>query len=456
MEVVFLSMLLVFVTNAADAGRFQECPEDWTPVNAKCYKFVNERVHRHRASRRCRGGYSASLAVIENEEENEVVQDLIQSHRYAWIALQRGRGDYKWNWEVEIPFVYSNWKDSTDVNSEGCAVILINGYWSSASCRIYSPYVCSKKADCEPGWTGDKCDHKCHCFKGHVCNATHTCPDGCEKGWAGERCARQQEKPTVSFYCMKQRGGYALMASFDQKGIFFSNIGAVNADGEISPTCNYDKSYMMRHGEAPLNVQIQNVSGVLESDCPAQTVGNGILKWTFRLQKEDGVLSFEDEELHLQCDLSEADAVYDDTERIEMGEIKERSLTAATQTRVRVRTNLANPETMEAVTNPSLGDPVSLVATLQEGDDLVNPVFYLWSCQAASPDGKVTVQLTDDSGCSLRKGIGFGTMDKASGVIQSKIFPMFQLPGYTELVFSCVLVPSPFPKYKTQYCPLRE
>ncbi|XP_046548223.1 uncharacterized protein LOC124258205 isoform X2 [Haliotis rubra] len=258
------------------------------------------------------------------------------------------------------------------------------------------------------------------------------------------------DKPEVSFYCMKDREGYSLNLTMDKKGIRFSNFGAVNAEGEISPRCDKRKfSYLGLH------VQIRNVSGVWESDCPVETVGTGILKWTFRLQKNSGVVSFEDEDLHVHCDLSEADAAYDHTGRVGVEEIRERTVTAATQTRVGPRTYLADPDTLEPVTNVSLGVPVKLVVKLPEGDGIVNPFFNPRNCQAASPDGNVTVQLTDDSGCSVRIGIGFGTMKSISRVIQSRTFPMFYLPGYTEVVFSCTLVPSSSFTAAPAYCPYR-
>ncbi|XP_046548224.1 uncharacterized protein LOC124258205 isoform X3 [Haliotis rubra] len=258
------------------------------------------------------------------------------------------------------------------------------------------------------------------------------------------------DKPEVSFYCMKEREGYSLNLTLDQKSIPFTNFGAVNTEGEISPRCDKRK-----FNSRALYVQIRNVSGVWESDCPVETVGTGILKWTFRHQKKSGVVSFEDDEVQLVCDLSQADATYDDTGGLGMEEIRERTVTAATQTRVSPRTYLADPDTLEPVTNVSLGVPVRLVVKLPEGDGIVNPFFNPRNCQAASPDGNVTVQLTDDSGCSVRIGIGFGTMKSISRVIQSRTFPMFYLPGYTEVVFSCTLVPSSSFTAAPAYCPYR-
>ncbi|XP_046355494.2 uncharacterized protein LOC124134610 isoform X2 [Haliotis rufescens] len=455
MEVVAFFTLLAFLPNAADAGRYQECPGDWTQVNVKCYKFGEGSLNRDAASDRCRYRYGATLAVIENKKENKVVQGLIDGNRNAWIGVRLRHGQYKWNDGNKFQFRYANWLDSSRSRSLKCARMLATGYWYPAHCFYKSPYVCSKKADCEPGWTGDECDRKCHCYLGYACNVTETCPYGCETGWVGDMCDKRLHKPTVSFYCVKQRGGYSLMVSLDRNVTSFSNIGAVNAEGEISPECGYRRFQWESRGVLRLKASIQNVSGLLESDCPAETVGKGILKWTFRLQKKKDVVSFEDKEFQVKCDLSEADAVYDDTERVKIEEFRERSLTAATQTRVSVRTYLANPDTLDPVTNLHLGVPVRLVATLPEGDDLVNPFFYPWSCQAASPDGKVTVQLTDDSGCSLSEDIGFGVMRMASSVIQSEVFPMFRLPGYTEVVFSCALVPTTSFRYEVQYCPRR-
>ncbi|XP_046552270.1 uncharacterized protein LOC124261950 [Haliotis rubra] len=442
MQLLTLITLFAYITNAVHCGRYQECPEDWTRANEKCYKFLNEHVDRNDASGRCKRRFSASLAVIDNEEENTVVKDLARHHRYAWIGLHRRNRKFQWNENSKLQVKYVNWQGAPQRYMKMCARISgYGGLWVPSYCWEESPYVCWKKADCEPGWTGDECDRQCHCYRGYFCNRFDACPYGCELGWAGKYCERRLEKPTVSFYCMKEREGYSLVVSFDTKGVHFTNIGAVNAEGEISPKCD-KKTFVWLNGESRLKVQIQNTSGVLESDCPTETISQGVLKWTFRLQKKKDVVSFEDEDLQVHCDLSEADAAYDDTGRLPIENIRVRSLTSATQTRVNVRTYLANPRSLEPVTNVSLGVPVRLVVKLPEGNDVVNPLFYPRNCQAASPDGNVTVRLTDDLGCSLREDIGFGIMDKVSGVVQSEVFPLFQLPGYTEVVFSCNLVPS--------------
>ncbi|XP_046552268.1 uncharacterized protein LOC124261948 isoform X3 [Haliotis rubra] len=375
-------------------------------------------------------------------EENRVVQDLVHGHRHAWIGLHRRYGPFQWNEDSRLQVKYVNWLGASRRYLKKCARIRgYDGFWVPSYCSDDSPYVCWKKTDCEPGWTGDDCNSQCHCYLGFACNGTESCPYGCELGWAGHKCDRRLDKPTVSFYCMKEKEGYSLVVSFDTKGVHFTNIGAVNAEGEVSPKCD-KKTFVWLDGELRLKVQIQNTSGVWESDCPTETISKGVLKWTFRLQKKTDVVSFEDEDLQVHCDLSEADVAYDDTDRLPIENIRVRSLTSATKTRVNVRTYLANPRSLEPVTNVSLGVPVRLVVKLPEGNDVVNPLFYPWSCQAASPDGKVTVRLTDDLGCSLREDIGFGIMDKVSDVVQSEVFPLFQLPGYTEVVFTCNLVPS--------------
>ncbi|XP_046355493.2 uncharacterized protein LOC124134609 [Haliotis rufescens] len=453
MEGVLLFALLPLLTNAFNAGRYQVCREGWTTVNNECYRFVEEEVNRQTASDRCRDRYGATLAVIMNKEQNKAVQDLIDGHRNAWIGLHQEDEYFRWDDEHRNSG-YTNWKP-LPYNHYGkrCTRILDAGFWQVDRCREESPYVCSKIADCELGWTGYYCDRECHCYPGYACNGSEACPYGCEPGYTGKMCDDYLDKTTVSFYCMKQRGGgYSLMVSFDWPARHFRRIGAVDDEGEISPHCTNDRFDMSDRWQMHLHVQIKNVSGVWEPDCPAETVGKGILQWTFRLQKKEGIVSFEDEELQVQCDLSEADILYDDSESVEVEENRVRPLTVATQTRVNVRTYLAYPDTLEPVKNLTIGVPVRLMARLPEGDDVVNPLFYPWSCQAASPDGKVTVQLTDDSGCSLNKDVGFGRMDKGSGVIQSEIFPIFQLRGYSDVVFSCAFVPSLTPGYRNPVC----
>ncbi|XP_067678796.1 uncharacterized protein [Haliotis asinina] len=455
MKLLTLITWFALLTNAVHSGRRQECPEDWTGVNKKCYTFLNENVDRDTASGRCKRRFSATLAVIESQEENDVVEELVHGHRYAWIGLHRRYGRTQWNENYKLQTQYANWGRSDRGYMKKCTKIRgFDGIWVPSYCWDDTTYVCSKTADCEPGWTGDDCDRQCHCYRGFTCNRTHACLYGCELGWAGDKCDRRIEKPTASFYCMKKRQGYSLVVSFDTKGVRFSNIGAVNADGVISAKCD-KKRIVWPNGEPRLKVQIQNTSGAWESDCPTETISKGVMKWTFRLQKKKDVVSFEDEDLQVQCDLSQADAAYDDTGSVGVEDVQVRSLTSATKTRVKVRTYLADPETLEPLTNVSLGVPVRLVAKLPEGNDVVNPLFYPWNCQAGSPDGKFTIQLTDDSGCSLREDIGFGIMNKVSGVIQSEVFTLFQLPGYTEVVFSCTLVPSYTFRYDTQGCRYR-
>ncbi|XP_067678063.1 uncharacterized protein [Haliotis asinina] len=449
MDVVLMITVLVFLSNTADGGRYQDCPEGWTKGASKCFKFVDERIERVQALRRCRNEHKASLAVIENEEENNVVAHILDGELNAWIGLRRRYGSFEWDDEYTFQYNYSNWSSRRQKYGE-CVKIYHNGDWGRSYCFLDSSYVCFKKAECEPGWTGDECDRPCHCYRGYACNGTDDCPYGCEVGWVGDHCDRRIEKPEVFFYCMRDREGYTLNLTLDKKNIHFSNYGALNAEGEISPKCDREKfTYLGLH------VEIRNVSGVWESDCPVETVGKGILKWTFRLQKNRGVVSFEDEDLQVHCDLSQADAAYDDTGRVGVEEIRERTLTAAIQTSVSPRIFLADPDTLEPVTNIGLGVPVKLVVKLPEGDGVVNPFFQPRNCQAASPDGNVIVQLTDDSGCSLKKGIGFGIMKSISRVIQSKTFPMFYLPGYTEVVFTCSLVPSSSFRAIRPYCPFR-
>ncbi|XP_046355502.2 uncharacterized protein LOC124134616 isoform X2 [Haliotis rufescens] len=366
MHVALLFTLLACLTNPGDAGRHQGCPEDWTLVNTKCYKFVEEDVIRYTAASRCSRRYTASLALIENKEENKAVQDLIHGQRFAWIGLHRRWDSKRFKWGDSNELGFANWWRPLRSDYKTCAVILDSGYWQPKSCLDKIPYVCWKRPDCEPGWFGDECERQCHCYLGHDC-MDEPCPYGCEPGWYGERCdTRYQQQSAVSFYCMKQKeGGYSLMVSLGRPSIFHQRIGVVNAEGEISPNCSSDRLERHNRREIRLNVHIQNVSGVLEANCPAETVADGILQWTLRFQKEEGVESFEDEELQVQCDLSEADAAYD-VERVVIQDIRKRTLTTATQTGVSVRTYLADPGTLEPATNLSLGVPVRLVVTLPE------------------------------------------------------------------------------------------
>ncbi|XP_046552271.1 uncharacterized protein LOC124261951 [Haliotis rubra] len=378
-----------------------------------------------------------------------MVVDLIQGHRKAWIGLSQRRinSGFKWDDSAKFQYNFGNFR-SHGRHSKQCAVIRSDGYWVSSYCSIDNPYVCSKKPDCEPGWSGDECDRQCHCYAGFVCNASATCRYGCEPGWYGEMCDTHQEKTTVSFYCMKQReGAYSLMLSSSHPTDQL--VGIVNAEGAINPNCSIERpERILKPSEMRLNVQIKNVSGELIPNCPAEIVADGVLNWTIRFQKEKGVESFEDEEHQVQCDLSKADAAFD-AKGVAVEKIRERPIMTATQTRVNVRAYLASPETLEPVANISLGVPVRLVVTLPEGDDVVNPFFYPRFCQASSPDGKVSFPLTGSYGCPPnRNKIGFGRMTKVSGVIQSNVFPLFRLWGYTEVVFSCTLVVPRFNRFE--------
>ncbi|XP_071119284.1 uncharacterized protein [Haliotis cracherodii] len=438
MKVVLLFTFLAFVTNAA--GIITGCPDDWTQVKRKCYKFVNEDVRRDNASATCGERYGATLATIHNMEENVAVQDLIHGHKYAWIGLDRRNGYHRWDGRYKFQVRFQNWVGWQYQKGKECVQIVQTGYWQPARCNKHISYVCGKIVDCEPGWFGDECECQCHCYLGHDCN-DEPCPYGCEPGWNGEMCDTHYRKPKVTFYCMKIRGGgYTLRVFMDRYVQLYQRIGAVNAEGDISPNCTNDRFRRTSVRDIHLNVQIPRVSGVLKPDCPAETVADGILRWTFRLQMKEGIESVEDEVLQVQCDLSEADAAYD-SERVVMEENREIPLTTATQTRVNVRTFLANLDSLEPVINFALGAPVRLVVTLPEGDDLVHPFFYPRSCQASSPDGKVSFQMTNSDGCPRNEyEIFLGKMDKASGVIQSDMFKMFRLWGYTDVVFSCTLV----------------
>ncbi|XP_046552273.1 snaclec bothroinsularin subunit alpha-like [Haliotis rubra] len=168
MGVVLLLTLLVFLPNTADGGRNQVCPEGWRKGGSKCFKLVDEKTETPDAHRRCKNNHKASLAVIENEAENKVVQDLLGGQSSAWIGLRRKYGSYKWNNEYEFQYSYSNWASGRTYGE--CVMILSTGEWRRSYCFLDRPYVCFKKADCEPGWTGDRCDRQCHCYQGYVCN----------------------------------------------------------------------------------------------------------------------------------------------------------------------------------------------------------------------------------------------------------------------------------------------
>ncbi|XP_067678069.1 uncharacterized protein [Haliotis asinina] len=442
MGVVLLFTLLAFLPKAVDAGRYQGCQEGWTQAKTRCFKFVDKDVTRFYAAGTCRNRYAADLAVIEDMEENRIVQDLINGHRRAWLGLIRRRVNSGFTWDNSVKFQYnfSNFRNPRRRFSKQCGVIRSDGFWDSSYCSVDNPYVCSKKPDCQPGWTGEECDRQCHCYAGFLCNASAICRYGCEPGWYGQMCDTHQEKTTVSFYCMKQgEGVYSLMLSLSQPTDHI--VGIVNAEGAIGPNCSIEKpERILKPTEMRLNVQIKNVSGVLIPNCPAKAAADGILNWTIRFQKEKGVESFEDEEHQVQCDLSKADAAFD-AKSVAVETIQERPVMTARQARVNVRAYLASAQSLEPVTNISLGVPVRLVVTLPEGDDVVNPFFNLGACQASTPDGKASFPLTNSNGCPPdRNKIGFGSMTKASGVIQSKIFPLFRLWGHTEVVFSCTLL----------------
>ncbi|XP_067679863.1 uncharacterized protein [Haliotis asinina] len=437
MKAVFTFMLLSLLAHITDAGRFKECPKGWRQVNRKCYRLMEEELTRSEAYPRCNG----SLASIENEEENEAVQALVHGHHDSWIGLRHSHGRYRWDYSGRVGFINF---DGRPIPRRGqkCVKMSTDGFWRRARCHDPSPFVCERRVDCATGWFGDRnCDFHCHCYLNYDCTR-NGCMYGCEPGWTGFMCDERREKTKVASYCLKEReGAYSLNVSFHRRELHstYLKFGTVDANGVISPRCMKLNAHMFRRDEIRFRIQIHNVSGVLESECPSETLSDGILQWTFRLKKKDGIESFEDEEHQVQCDLSEADRVYD-TQRIEIDQIRERSLIIATQIRVKVRTYMAYPDKLEPVANFSLGGDARLVVTPSEGDDVVNPFFYPRACQALSPDGKVSFPLTDSYGCQKHYRFSFGIMVNVSGVIQSGHFPMFRLPGYTEVVFSCSLV----------------
>ncbi|XP_067679864.1 uncharacterized protein [Haliotis asinina] len=436
---IWLSWMIVF--NTTQSGKIEECPVGWTQVRRTCFKFEERKLSRYYANKRC-NGESSSLAMIKSEEENKVVQNLIRGDGNAWIGLHYIYRTYYWNYLLIDESAFFN-MERDSYRSDRCAVMLQStGRWRMIYCSGKHPYVCGKRMDCNLGWVGEDCDRQCHCYRGHICKeATRKCPYGCEPGWTGDWCDRYLEKPTVeSFYCMKQRGGYSMIVSMDWKGISFSNIGALNAEGEITPTCSKGRFERKDGGLMYLNVQILNVSGTLQTDCPADTLGAGILQWTFRFQLTEGRVSFEDEELRVQCDLSEADVAYD-SESIVIDKTRGKSLVEVPWTPVSVRTYIANPETLKPATNLSLGEPVALVAMLPEGHDVVTPLFTPSNCQASSPDGKVAVALNSSNGCPLSWRIG-----ENEQLILTDTFPMFLVPGYSEVVFSCTFKPCLYPQ----------
>ncbi|XP_046552289.1 uncharacterized protein LOC124261974 [Haliotis rubra] len=446
---IFIWLAGLVLLSTTQSGIIKECSDGWTQVQRTCFKFVERKLGRYYANKVCEGQDSV-LAVIKNKEENKVVQDLIRGRDDAWIGLQYSFGEYYWNNIPTDQFDFFNMAFSSS-RGDRCTVMLPGtGRWRKVYCSTKRPYVCGKRVGCESGWVGDECDRQCHCYLGHVCNEiTKKCPYGCEPGWTGDTCDKYLEKPTVeSFYCMKQRGGYSMMVSMDLKGISFSNVGAMNAEGDITSNCNMNRFESKGDGLTYLNIQIQNVSGTLEPDCPANTLGDGILQWTFRFQLTEGRVSFEDAELHVQCDLSETDAAYDESKSVEIEEIRGKYVFDVSRTPVNVQTYIANPETLKPATNLSLGEPVRLVATLTEEHDVVTPLFTPSNCQASSPDGKVAVALKALDGCPLSWRLG-----ENEHLILTDIFRMFCLPGYTEVVFSCTFTPCLYdPSHCSERC----
>ncbi|XP_046552272.1 galactose-specific lectin nattectin-like [Haliotis rubra] len=141
MGVVLLITLLVFLPNAADGGRYQDCPEGWTRWGSKCFKLENKRFERSDAHWRCKHYYSASLAVIENEAENKVVQDLLGGQSSAWIGLRRKYGNYRWDDEYE--YNYTNMASGRRTSGD-CVRILSTGDWQRAYCFMTAAMCVSR------------------------------------------------------------------------------------------------------------------------------------------------------------------------------------------------------------------------------------------------------------------------------------------------------------------------
>ena len=139
---------LLILAAAFSVSLSARCDGDWMQYGDKCYKFLPEQDRWEFQITRCMY-QGATLAGINNHEENEVIRSLTDGRDiYLGLCTTFGRN---WHWIDQSPYDYRNWKNGAEpmvTRSRPCGIMTSDGKWTNACCVYHpSPVVCVKSAN---------------------------------------------------------------------------------------------------------------------------------------------------------------------------------------------------------------------------------------------------------------------------------------------------------------------
>ncbi|XP_077598960.1 galactose-specific lectin nattectin-like [Stigmatopora nigra] len=139
-------------TRASVLYRDKECPPDWTRLDCRCIRFINEPLRFSLAETFCNllGG---NLVSIHNALENEVVRQVINagagSFVRTWIGIHDRivEGEYlSVDGTIVDFFDWSNNRPRPNIDPLDCVEINFpgNNQWSDRNCNGRLPFVCAR------------------------------------------------------------------------------------------------------------------------------------------------------------------------------------------------------------------------------------------------------------------------------------------------------------------------
>ncbi|CAL8384873.1 unnamed protein product [Gadus morhua 'NCC'] len=132
------------------------CPSGWMRFKDKCFLFKGQKEDfqaNWTFARSWCQGQGGSLAVIDNQSENDFVSSYLKDlERPAWIGLSDLSAENLYAWTDGSRVLYTNWDDKEPNNHNGaehCVSVthsdLVSGRWNDAACSEDRSFVCYRK-----------------------------------------------------------------------------------------------------------------------------------------------------------------------------------------------------------------------------------------------------------------------------------------------------------------------
>ncbi|XP_054876224.1 ladderlectin-like [Poeciliopsis prolifica] len=102
--------------------RSDACPSGWTPINSRCFQYVQKPMTWARAERNCLS-MGGNLASVQDMNEYRQIQAIIATASYgaktAWIGGSNAQEDNIWLWSDGNRFIYTDWCSGQPDNHGG-------------------------------------------------------------------------------------------------------------------------------------------------------------------------------------------------------------------------------------------------------------------------------------------------------------------------------------------------